>query len=312
MFGRIDGSRRVLEAQLKSLVHTVRLKSGRRFEFRAASRMLMTCAVGSRRRRNRGAAEQDHCSDHSMRAGSGASQFNATSDVTNDAPPALGILWTTAAVAPRTRLLPRLPGPGCPRRRWQWTPALLLSHRAVAPLLPASSRARATASSGARRASAIVRVCPRWRGRGARDPDRAMSAKRAEAVDVVAERPSDARPGGRLRRNFARPHALAFSAPSLSLPEAMRSDSESEGGGRRGATPEMAQERAQSPGAPQGVGRMMCGCGETGLSTEQSPKRLRGFFLASGGYWEPSPLAVASRRKAVVDSASWCRRKDVE
>ena len=68
---------------------------------------------------------------------------------------------TTAAVAPRTRLLPRLPGPGCPRRRWQWAPALLLSHRAVAPLLPASSRARATASSGARR---------RCRSRGCRGP----------------------------------------------------------------------------------------------------------------------------------------------
>ena len=63
------------------------------------SRMLMTCAMGSRRRRNRGPSEQDHHSDHSMRAGSGASQVNATSDVRNVLPPALGILWTTAAVA---------------------------------------------------------------------------------------------------------------------------------------------------------------------------------------------------------------------
>mmetsp|Transcript_13394 Transcript_13394/g.45869 ORF Transcript_13394/g.45869 Transcript_13394/m.45869 type:complete len:257 (-) Transcript_13394:41-811(-) len=251
--------------------------------------MLMTCAVGSRRRRNRGAAEQDHCSDHSMRAGSGASQFKATSDVTNDAPPALGILWTTAAVAPRTRLLPRLPGPGCPRRRWQWTPALLLSHRAVAPLLPASSRARATASSGARRRSVIVRVSPRPRtreGRGARDPDRAMSAKRAEAVDVVAERPSDARPGGRLRDLTP----LAFSAPSLSLLQAMHSVLQamhSEGGGRRGATPETAQSRAQSPGAPQGVGSDDVRCGETGRALSSR----RSGFAASSSPSEASPVS---------------------
>ena len=77
--------------------------------------MLMTCAVGSRRRRNRGPSEQDHHSDHSMRAGLGASQVNATSDVKNVLPPALGILWTTAAVAPRTLLLLTLPGYGLPK-----------------------------------------------------------------------------------------------------------------------------------------------------------------------------------------------------
>ena len=50
-----------------------------------------------------------------LRAGSGASQVNATSDVKNVLPPALGILWTAAAVAPRTLLLLTLPGYGLPK-----------------------------------------------------------------------------------------------------------------------------------------------------------------------------------------------------
>ena len=214
-----------------------------------------------------------------MRAGSGASQFNATSDVTNDAPPALGILWTTAAVAPRTRLLPRLPGPGCPRRRWQWTPALLLSHRAVAPLLPASSRARATASSGTRRRSAIVRVSPRWRGRGARDPDRAMSATRAEAVDVVAERPSDARPGGA----FARPHAFgvlgAFAVPSSG--DALR------GGRATRSNPRIGAIARAKPRAPRSGGGDDVRCGETGRALSSR----RSGFAASSSPSEASPVS---------------------
>ena len=76
-----------------------------------------------------------------------------------------------------------------------------------------------------------------------------MSPTRAEAVDVVAERPRARARGGRLRDLTP----LAFSA-SLSLLQAMHS----EGGGRRGATPEMAQSRAQSPGAPKEWGVMMC------------------------------------------------------
>ena len=73
--------------------------------------MLMTCSVGSRKRRNRGPTEQDHCSDQLMRAGLGASRFHAMSVLTNVAPPALGILWTTAATSPRMQLLPLLPKP---------------------------------------------------------------------------------------------------------------------------------------------------------------------------------------------------------
>ena len=76
-----------------------------------------------------------------------------------------------------------------------------------------------------------------------------MSAKRAEAVDVVAERPSDARPGGRLRDLTP----LAFSAPSLSLLQAMHvlQAKHSEGAGDAEQAPIWRNRAREAPARPK-------------------------------------------------------------